>query len=136
MGFTRPTLQVAHPKLISKTMPLACHLPQKKIQNHGSSISGPPPKSSKILRCNSDKDIKTPMSAGYLHKKSFFTHFPANRNRFKLTRSESERKLPPVKTENNMTGKINNSVKFYLDTFPPQLNKVIFNLNLRRQKGS
>ena len=41
-------------------------------------------------------DIKTPMSAGYLHKKSFFQNFP-NKNRFKLTRSESERKLPPVK---------------------------------------
>ena len=50
-------------------------------------------------------DLKTPMSAGYLYKKSFFQNFP-NKNRFKLTRSESERKLPPVdKTDNNFTGK-------------------------------
>ena len=52
------------------------------------------------------QDLKTPMSAGYLYKKSFFQNFP-NKNRFKLTRSESERKLPPVKfdkTDNNSTG--------------------------------
>ena len=55
-------------------------------------------------------DIKTPMSAGYLHKKSFFQNFPNTKNRFKLTRSESERKLPfpPVKLEkqdSTLTGK-------------------------------
>ena len=38
--------QVVHPKLISSTMPckLACCLPRKYLQNHGSSISGPSPK--------------------------------------------------------------------------------------------
>ena len=47
--------QAAHPKLISYTTlcKLACCLPQKQLQNHGSSIS-PPPKSSKNIRCNSD----------------------------------------------------------------------------------
>ena len=51
------------------------------------------------------QDLKTPMSAGYLYKKSFFQNFP-NKNRFKLTRSESERKLPPVvdKTDSSFTG--------------------------------
>ena len=32
---------------------MACLLPQKYLQNHGSSISGPPQISSKNLRCNS-----------------------------------------------------------------------------------
>ena len=32
---------------------LAFRLPRKLLQNHGSSICDPPPKSSKILRCNS-----------------------------------------------------------------------------------
>ena len=33
---------------------LACRLPQIYLQNHGFSISSPYPKSSKILRCNSE----------------------------------------------------------------------------------
>ena len=47
--------QAAHPKLISYTTPckLACCLPRKQLHNHESSIGGSPPKSSKILRCNS-----------------------------------------------------------------------------------
>ena len=46
--------QATHPKPISYTTPCkACCSPQKQQLNYGSSISGPPPKSSKYLRCNS-----------------------------------------------------------------------------------
>ena len=43
---------------------------------------------------NPFSDLKTPMSAGYLQKKTFFPNFP--KNRLKLKRSESDRTLPPV----------------------------------------
>ena len=46
-----------------------------------------------------DRDLQTPMSAGYLHKKTFFPPL-AHKSRLMLRRSESERKLPaPVKYE-------------------------------------
>ena len=46
-----------------------------------------------------ERDLQTPMSAGYLHKKTFFPPL-AHKSRLMLRRSESERKLPaPVKYE-------------------------------------
>ena len=47
--------QLSLTRLISYTTPckLACHLTQKLLQKHWSSISGSPPKSSKNLHCNS-----------------------------------------------------------------------------------
>ena len=41
---------------------LACRLPQKELQDHGSSISGPPQKSSKNLRCNSVEEEEEALS--------------------------------------------------------------------------
>ena len=54
--YTRPSsIERPTPKLISYTTPckLACCLPRKQLHNHESSIGGSPPKSSKILCCNS-----------------------------------------------------------------------------------
>ena len=47
------------------------------------------------------RELKTPMSAGYLQKKTFFPNFP--RNRLLLKRSESDRNLPPTRTEKSNT---------------------------------
>ena len=63
----------------------------------------------KMTNFSDAKDLQTPMSAGYLYKKTFFQSFP-NKNRFKLTRSESERRLPPARferTDSGLTGEIN-----------------------------
>lgn len=57
----------------------------------------------KMTNFSDAKDLQTPMSAGYLYKKTFFQTFP-NKNRFKLTRSESERRLPPAKFERTDSG--------------------------------
>ena len=51
---------------------------------------------------NPFSDLKTPMSAGYLQKKTFFSNFP--KTRFKLKRSESDRTLPPVSNFVSHTG--------------------------------
>ena len=51
---------------------------------------------------NPFSDLKTPMSAGYFEKKTFFQNFP--KNRFKLKRSESDRTLPPVSNFTSHSG--------------------------------
>ena len=72
--------QAGHPKLFSYPTPckLACHLPRKQLQNHGSSISGPPENSSKNLRCNSGQghavDRNISRSHSYANKSKHQLH--------------------------------------------------------------
>ena len=66
-------------KLISYTtaFKLACCLPRKQLQNHRSSISGPPPKSSKNLRCNSSHQDLLYLSMETLNRVLIFEPWPA-----------------------------------------------------------
>ena len=72
---------------------------------------------------NPFSDLKTPMSAGYLQKKTFFSNFP--KTRFKLKRSESDRTLPPVSNFVSHTGQNQD-----LDPFDDLVNVVDISLFL------